>query len=54
MSEQLVTLLAFVVAIILSFLILRAFVLWYWRVGEMVDSLNEINKNISLIKEKEQ
>jgi len=39
-------LIALVVSVVL-FLVFRVFVLWYWRINEMADTLSEINKNIA-------
>ncbi|PCI58583.1 MAG: hypothetical protein COB35_13460 [Gammaproteobacteria bacterium] len=48
-SEILVQIVSFAFIVIVVFLALRAFMLWYWRIGEMVNALKEINKNIKLI-----
>ena len=35
------------VVFIVLFLVFRVFVLWYWRVNEIANTLSEINKNIA-------
>lgn len=35
------------VIFVILFLIFRAFVLWYWRINEMADTLHEISLNIA-------
>jgi len=38
----------FVVAIfVVVFIVFRSFILWYWRMNEVADTLNEINANIA-------
>ena len=48
-NEIFIQIISFAFIVIVVFLALRAFVLWYWRVGEMANSLLEINKNIKLL-----
>ena len=48
-SEIFVQIISFAFIVIMIFLALRAFALWYWRFGEMANSLLEINKNIKLL-----
>jgi len=38
-----------IVFAIVLFLVFRAFVLWYWRVNELVDTANNINNNLEKI-----
>jgi len=36
-----------IAAFIVLFIVFRTFVLWYWRMNEVADALNEINVNIA-------
>ncbi|MCJ8320285.1 MAG: hypothetical protein MJK12_11675 [Colwellia sp.] len=49
MNNVLVENIGYLAAVVVIFLILRAVVLWYWRINDVVKLLEEINHNIRLI-----
>jgi len=47
---QLITWSAFGLFWLIAFLIMRAIVLWYWKIDKIVTSLEKIEKHLSKIK----
>lgn len=53
MTNQLILVLVAVAIAILGFLILRAMVLWYWRVNEQIALLKNIDEKLGRMVDKE-